>query len=208
MLGSQCKRLQAFSQLCSSTQLQACPDPHSGTNPALGRRRRGCHVPRLRPASVTGAAAHQPSNSGRLPHFPEMIMASILWRKEMRAHSTPPVPPAIASPVNSRPLSTQRRGSPRAHRPSLLLGTHPSHFLRERTASRAPQLCCRLLLSTDPRSSAYKSKLRPPVSLGEPLSVWQPQTTSLSNAYPSQSFLERAVYTPSTSCLLPTLPPT
>ena len=77
-----------------------------------------------------------------------------------------------------------------------VLGHIPSHFLSDLTASFNPFLLhCQVLLSTDPLSSVSKNKLRSPVSLGEPLSTWQPQTTSLSLSYRSQSSFLKELFT-------------
>ena len=119
-----------------------------------------------------------------------MIITPLLWRKEVRTPSAPPRPPATAPPVpiNSQRLSPQRCPT-WALGSLLLLGTHPT--------SSAASLCPSTLAL--PNSTLHGPLLlgvyKGSAPLGEPLSTWQLQTTSLSHSCPSPSSFLKELFT-------------
>lgn len=71
-----------------------------------------------------------------------------------------------------------------------------SHFLSDLPLSLTPfPLHCQVLLATDPLSRVCTNTFRCPVSFGEPLPTWQPQTTSLAHSCPLPSGFSKALLT-------------
>lgn len=124
-----------------------------------------------------------------------MIITPILRRKEVRTLNP------SASTSNSTSSLYKKPQTVITEMSSLGPGLTPpswdtSHFLSDLPLSLTPfPLHCQVLLATDPLSRVCTNTFRCPVSFGEPLPTWQPQTTSLAHSCPLPSGFSKALLT-------------